>query len=163
MSSNHSVPAISILTSVFEVFCYTHDMKKVESAGGVIINDADEVVVVYTDTHSWQFPKGTVEENERYFDTALREIEEETGLVDLEYIKDLPVYSRVSTHEENTEREIHYFLFKTKRLDLNPSAEVTQCKWIPLQDVERQLTYSEDKEFIKQVMQQGLLAVRDNG
>ncbi|HUC96479.1 MAG TPA: hypothetical protein VMR16_02310 [Candidatus Saccharimonadales bacterium] len=32
-------------------------MNKVESVGG-IINEFDEVVIVFTDTKSWQFPKG---------------------------------------------------------------------------------------------------------
>ncbi len=34
-----------------------------ESAGGVIVNENNEVVIVFTNTKSWQFPKGTVEKN----------------------------------------------------------------------------------------------------
>lgn len=137
-------------------------MEKIESAGGVIINECDEVVIVFTDTHSWQFPKGTVEKNEKYLDTALREIKEETGLSNLEYINSLPIYSRLSTHEPNTSREIHYFLFKTQKQILNPSAEVSQCKWIAIQKVEEELTYPEDKTFIKGILKDGLISVRNH-
>ena len=123
-------------------------MKKIESAGGVILNELNEVVIVFTDTKSWQFPKGTVENGEKYLETAIREIWEETGLKNLEYVKELPVYSRVSTHEENTIRYIHYFLFYTKKQYLMPSSEVTECKWVPIDEVEKELTYDEDKKFI---------------
>ncbi len=68
-------------------------MKK-ESAGGVIVNEKNEVVIVFTDTKSWQFPKGTVEKDEDYLKTAIREIEEETGLKNLKLIKKFPVYTR---------------------------------------------------------------------
>ena len=128
-------------------------MKKVESAGGVIINELNELVVVFSDIKSWQFPKGTVEDGEEYFGTAIREIKEETGLVELTFIKKLPIYSRVSTHEKDTIREIHYFLFRTKKQNLNPSAEVTDCKWVPIDAVEDKLTYPEDKKFITEIRQ----------
>jgi 8-oxo-dGTP pyrophosphatase MutT (NUDIX family) len=136
-------------------------MRKIESAGGVIINEFNEVVIVFTDTHSWQFPKGTVENNEKYLDTALREIEEETGLKNLEYVKPLPIYSRISTHEKDTRREIHYFLFKIQKQDLVPSAEVTQSKWVAIQKVDEELTYPEDKTFIKEALQNGLMTTRN--
>jgi len=126
-------------------------MNRVESAGGVILNELNEVVIVFTNTKSWQFPKGTVEKDEQYLETAVREIWEETGLKNLEYIKELPVYSRVSTHEENTIRYIHYFLFRTHKQKLMPSAEVTDCKWIHIDKVDSELTYVEDKKFIMNI------------
>ena len=126
-------------------------MNRVESAGGVILNELNEVVIVFTNTKSWQFPKGTVEKGEQYLETAVREIEEETGLKNLEYVKELPIYSRVSTHEENTIRYIHYFLFRTHKQELIPSAEVTDCKWIHIDKVDSELTYVEDKKFIMNI------------
>lgn len=123
-------------------------MLKLDSAGGVIINKLSEVVVVFTNTNSWQFPKGTVEKGESFFDTALREIKEETGLTGLKQIKQLPSYSRISTHEKNTIRNIHYFLFTTVKKHLKPNAEISKCRWVPFGKVENLLTYPEDKEFI---------------
>jgi 8-oxo-dGTP pyrophosphatase MutT (NUDIX family) len=123
-------------------------MKTIDSAGGVILNELKEVVIVYTNTKSWQFPKGTVEKDEKFIDTALREIKEETGLSDLKLIKRLPSYSRVSTHENNTIRNIHYFLFTTNKTSLTPDAEITDCKWTPINEADNLLTYPEDKQFI---------------
>jgi len=123
-------------------------MKTIESAGGVILNEFNEVVMVFTDTKSWQLPKGTVKKGEKYIDTAIREIEEETGLTNLTYIKELPVYSRISTREADTLRYIHYFLFHTKKQDLSPNSEVTECKWVSINKIDEELTYEEDKKFI---------------
>jgi diadenosine hexaphosphate hydrolase (ATP-forming) len=123
-------------------------LKTVESAGGVIVNELGEVVIVYNNTKSWQFPKGTVKAGEEYLQTALREIAEETGLKELTYVKDLPVYSRISKHQEDTKRIIHYFLFRTKNQLLQPSAEIRFSKWITLDEVDKHLTYPEDRKFI---------------
>jgi len=126
-------------------------MKK-ESAGGIIVNELNEVVMVFTDTKSWQFPKGTVEKGEGYLKTALREIREETGLANLKLIKKLPRYTRISNDEgHKVYREIHYFLFNKRKQKLKPGAEVTACKWIPIADAEKKLTYKKDKEFFRKI------------
>lgn len=127
------------------------EMKK-ESAGGIIVNELDEVVMVFTDTKSWQFPKGTVERGEGYLKTALREIKEETGLINLKLIKKLPRYTRISDDEGNkVYRDIHYFLFNKRKQKLKPSAEITACEWIPLDKAEDKITYKEDKEFFRRI------------
>ena len=124
-------------------------MKK-ESAGGVIVNEFNEIAVVFTDTKSWQFPKGTIEKGEEYFETALREIKEETGLTELKLISKLPVYTRISSKTKEP-RDLHYFLFHVKKQELKPSMEITDAKWIPLNRIEDLLTYKEDKEFFRKI------------
>lgn len=93
------------------------------SSGGIILNDYNELVVVFTDTKSWQFPKGTVEKGEKYFNTAVRGIEEETGLKDLQFIEKLPMYTRIC-RDKKSYRDIHYFFFNTIKQPLLPSAGV---------------------------------------
>lgn len=126
-------------------------MKK-ESAGGIIINKLGEVLIVLNDTGSWQFPKGTVEKGERYLDTALREIKEETGLSDLELIKKLPKYTRLLVDKDKkVMRDIHYFLFRTLKRDVKSMTEVKGIKWLPLNKVKEKLTYPKDKEFFEKI------------
>ncbi len=123
-----------------------------ESAGGIIVNEKNEVVVVFTDTKSWQFPKGTVEKGENYFKTAIREIEEETGLKNLKLIKKLQTYIR-SSHDKGKPiiRGIHYYLFNINKQKVIPKAEVSKCEWISINKAEDKLTYGEDKEFFNKV------------
>ena len=64
------------------------------TAGGIIINELEEVVVVNQNHDSWSLPKGHVEKKETILDAAKREIYEETGLKNILYIKDLGYYDR---------------------------------------------------------------------
>jgi len=123
-------------------------MKKAESAGGIIINQYSEIVMVFTDTKSWQFPKGGVEAGESYIDAALREVEEETGLSGMQLVKQLPMYTRIS-RDGQTSRDIFYFLFWMEKVEVHPSAEVTECLWVPFEEVESKITYEKDKEFFR--------------
>ena len=57
-------------------------MKEAVSCGGVVIYRGKGLLLYknYKDRYrGWVFPKGTVEANEQYEETALREVKEETG------------------------------------------------------------------------------------
>ena len=62
-------------------------------AGGIVINDKNEVAIVNQNHDSYSLPKGHVDDNESYLEAAKREIYEETGIEDLIYIKELGKYS----------------------------------------------------------------------
>jgi mutator protein MutT len=128
-------------------------MIKMHSAGGIIINELNEVAIVFTNTKSWQFPKGGIEPGETHAETAIREIQEETGLKDITLVKELPEYSRLSTLAKDTRLHIYYFLFRTKKQKLVPSAEISQCKWVAIDKAKDELTYPKDKKFIMAVKQ----------
>ena len=53
------------------------------TAGGVIINEFEEIVIVNQNHDSWSLPKGHVEKNETLLEAANREIHEETGLLNI--------------------------------------------------------------------------------
>lgn len=60
-----------------------------ETAGGVVFRRTDrgvEILMIQDAKDRWTIPKGHVEKGERLEETALREIEEETGLSDLKII-----------------------------------------------------------------------------
>ena len=52
----------------------------VEAAGGVVENSSGELLMISSRGH-WDLPKGHVEEGETGREAALREVEEETGIV----------------------------------------------------------------------------------
>ena len=54
--------------------------KYVECAGGIVINNKKEVVVVNQNHDSWSLPKGHVDKGEDKLTTAKREIFEESGI-----------------------------------------------------------------------------------
>jgi 8-oxo-dGTP pyrophosphatase MutT (NUDIX family) len=55
----------------------------VEAAGGLVYNNKKEILFIYRN-NKWDLPKGGIEKNETHQEAALREVEEETGVKDLE-------------------------------------------------------------------------------
>lgn len=64
-------------------------MVQVEAAGGVVKNHNNETLFIFRNDF-WDLPKGHVDPGEVHLQTALREVEEETGLDKLLVIKPLP-------------------------------------------------------------------------
>ena len=58
-------------------------MKVVTAAGGMVINSKEEILFIYRN-HRWDLPKGKTEKDESIEDSAIREVEEETGVQGLE-------------------------------------------------------------------------------
>ncbi len=48
-------------------------------------------------------------------------------------------------------RDIHYYLFNINNQKVIPNAEVSKCKWIPINKVKDKLTYEKDKEFFDKI------------
>ena len=55
-------------------------MKRTQSAGGVVLNKKNEVLVVNQRGNSWSLPKGHIEDGEDKIQTAKREVYEESGI-----------------------------------------------------------------------------------
>jgi diadenosine hexaphosphate hydrolase (ATP-forming) len=56
-------------------------LRTVEGAGGVVINGAGRVLMIRHKNGTWVFPKGHIEAGESKVDAAVREVEEEAGVV----------------------------------------------------------------------------------
>lgn len=58
-------------------------MRVVTAGGGMVINPKKEILFIYRNNR-WDLPKGKIEKNEDVRTCAIREVEEETGVRDLE-------------------------------------------------------------------------------
>src|SRR3989344_4107647 len=100
-----------------------------KSAGGVVLNSQGQVVVTNQNNNSWSLPKGHVEDGEELLDTAKREVWEETGITDLQFVEKCPIYSRYKIgldgkEDDQTEfKELQFFIFKIQQLELMPQDE----------------------------------------
>lgn len=65
---------------------FTHFLKVIEAAGGIIKNDHNEILFIRR-LGKWDLPKGKIEKDESLENAALREVEEETGLNNMELQK----------------------------------------------------------------------------
>jgi 8-oxo-dGTP pyrophosphatase MutT (NUDIX family) len=128
-------------------------MIKTESAGGVVLNRKGEVLVVNQNGTSWSLPKGHIEKGEDALTAAKREIYEESGVRDLELIRELGGYERFRIGKDGGEnrselKTIHLFLFRTAEMELSPvDAENPEARWVERDRVAELLTHPKDKEY----------------
>ncbi len=128
-------------------------MKKTKSSGGIILNSKNQVLVVNQRGTSWSLPKGGIEKGENKIQAAKREIYEESGIKELEFVKDLGSYQRYKMDKYNKDdkselKTIFMSLFKTDENKLKPiDPHNPEAKWVDKEKVADLLTHKKDKEF----------------
>jgi 8-oxo-dGTP pyrophosphatase MutT (NUDIX family) len=126
--------------------------KRTMSAGGVIVNEFNEIVVVSQKGVSWSLPKGHLEKGETELEGAIREIYEESGIKSPEFVKPLGSYERYGMSNRLEFKKITFFLFKTKKIKLSPvDPENPEARWVPKNEVAKLLTNSKDKKFFLKI------------
>jgi len=133
----------------------TKNTQKAECAGGIIINQLNKIAIVNQNYDSWSLPKGHIDKGETAIDAAIREIYEETGIINPTLIKKVGVYERyrigLDGNDDLSElKRIHIFLFKSTQKILKPiDKNNPEAKWIDIKEVENYLTHREDINFFK--------------
>jgi ADP-ribose pyrophosphatase YjhB (NUDIX family) len=134
-------------------------MKHTESAGGIVLNNSGQVLVVSQHGTSWSLPKGHIEAGEDHLAAARREIHEESGVTQLEYVRDLGSYqrhriSRTGGDDASELKTIHMFLFKTTQEALRPiDPENPEARWVEKTAVAEMLTHQADRDFFLQAIE----------
>ncbi len=133
-------------------------MKQTQSAGGVVVNSHGHILVVNQNGTSWSLPKGHIDPGEDALTAARREIYEESGITELEYVRELGCYQRHRLSEDNADdvselKTIFMFLFRTTQERLQPvDPENPEALWVKKADVAEILTHRKDKEFFLSVV-----------
>jgi len=128
-------------------------MKQTNSSGGVVVNTNGDVLVVSQHGSSWSLPKGGIEPGEEALAAAQREILEESGISELNFVKELGIYQRFRIGfdggEDKSElKSISMFLFTTGQMDLDPQdSDNPEARWVQPDQVEDLLTHAKDKSF----------------
>jgi len=112
------------------------------AAGGKVINSKGELLFIKREG-VWDLPKGFVEKGESLEQGAIREIEEETGVSELEIIDKLTTtYHTYRYHGKLVLKISHWFNVKsTFEGELKPQIEegITGVKWLDKKGVEQAL------------------------
>ena len=133
-------------------------MKKTFTAGGVVLNEKGEVLVVNQRGNSWSLPKGHIDPGEDDITAAKREIAEESGITELDYIRPLGTYERFRIGKNGGEdkselKQMRFFLFRTKQTKLAPTDPYNpEARWVPRESVSELLTHPRDREFFLSVL-----------
>jgi 8-oxo-dGTP pyrophosphatase MutT (NUDIX family) len=105
----------------------------IKAAGGLVVNEKDEVLFMFR-RGKWDLPKGKLDPGETLEECALREVMEETGVVEL-ILKKFLLVTRHDYEERGKwiSKESHWYLMKTTSdQPLIPQTEedITELKWV---------------------------------
>lgn len=94
----------------------------------------------------WTLPKGKLLDGETHERAALREVEEETGLL-CEVLR--PVGDTAYVDRKGREKVVSYWLMKPLSGSFRPSEEVDELRWLPLDDALALLSYEQDRALVR--------------
>ncbi len=124
------------------------------SAGIVLFKrdgvDLDFLLLQYPQGH-WDFAKGHVEDGENVKETALRELEEETGLSDVEIIDGflIPMFYEYNEGKVLHKKRVDYFLGELNGAsDIVLSHEHIGSNWFGYEKSLEQLTFDNAKDIL---------------
>ena len=124
----------------------------VRAAGGVVVRGTgteNEVLLVHRPQYDdWTFPKGKVEPGESDEECAVREVEEETGLLcslgrELEPTSYLDAKQRLKT--------VRYWVMEMVAGTLQFDFEVDAARWVAVREAGELLTYPRDVELLAEL------------
>ena len=124
-------------------------------AGGVVRNAQGEVLLLKHKSGSWVFPKGHIDPGETALEAALREVEEEAGVVAV--CPDENETFRTRYHNDKGElREITYFALRTEaQAPVLREALFQQGGFFSPERALAQLSFEEDKEMLEAFLSSG--------
>ncbi len=109
------------------------DFQFIEAAGGIVQNQKNEILLIYRNG-CWDLPKGKVEKGEPVRLAAVREVEEECGLVGPEITDELSsTYHTYNIKGINYLKRTHWYSMKyEKEHALIPQIEegITKAEWV---------------------------------
>ena len=134
------INSIGVFSNEFEITINVFKKKfpEIIAAGGKVINNKSEILFIYRNK-KWDLPKGKAEKNENISQTALREVEEETGIKNLSIIKPLDkTYHIFKRGKTNYLKTTYWFEMKSDyngKFKPQKKEGITRVEWIGVENL----------------------------
>ena len=132
------------------------------SAGGIVYkkepNQTLWLIIQHAGKGHWGFPKGHVAdkiENEQMEAAALREVEEEGGIV-AQIVNETPIRNEYfyQLHGKSRKKHVYYYLMEYISGNIaDHDHEISDIKWATKEEVLETITFQTEKEIFKKIIQ----------
>ncbi|MPS65669.1 MULTISPECIES: NUDIX domain-containing protein [unclassified Chryseobacterium] len=156
---NTSVKELNVFgENIDEIWTEFQNFFRIIEAAGGIVNDADGNILFIKRLGKWDLPKGKMEKGESREESAVREIEEETGLKDVELVRFINTTYHIYI-ERNGDKVLkctHWFEMNFNGEDTSkPQIEegITEVAWKNTSQIEEEVfpsTFKNIKLIIKE-------------
>ena len=124
-----------------------------KSCGVVVVLTSTEpkYLLLHYEAGHWDFVKGNVELNESEKDTAIRELQEETGIVDIRFFEGFREKIEYFYRRQGAtiHKEVVFFLAETHTEKVTLSFEHVGYAWLNYQNSLEKLTFQNAKDVLQ--------------
>jgi ADP-ribose pyrophosphatase YjhB (NUDIX family) len=110
----------------------------IQAAGGLVNTTGEHILLIFR-KGKWDLPKGKLDEGELLEVCAVREVEEETKVQNIQLEKLITItYHNYYEKEKNILKETHWYLMYSKeKQSLTPQTEedIEKCEWVPIYNI----------------------------
>jgi bis(5'-nucleosidyl)-tetraphosphatase len=135
-------------------------MSKEKSAGAIIFRLENEKILYLVlhypfsskaNKEYWDLAKGHIEQGESEKDTARREVQEETGLTNIEFFDGFreEIHYWFQWEGKKISKTVAFYLAQTKEKDVTISEEHIGFLWLPFKEAVEKLTYENAKQILQ--------------
>lgn len=135
----------------------SQSVRRIKAGGGVVLNESGEVLMIFRNS-VWDLPKGKWDEGETISECAIREVEEETGVTNIQLGSFLLITRHFYTDSQGwVLKETYWYRMQAPNQTLKPQTEegISEVCWVKQSNLHKHLlnTYYS----IKQVLQTATL------
>lgn len=125
------------------------------SAGGLVVDHglSTAAIIGRLDRRGrilWSLPKGHIEPGETAEEAAVREIEEETGIVGAIVAPLGTIDFWFVAEDRRVHKTVHHFLLRAMGGELSDAdIEVAEVAWVPVAELEARLAYADERRLVR--------------
>ena len=133
-------------------------MFREKSCGAVVYQKKDNTanyLLLHYEAGHWDFVKGNVEPNESEKSTVLRELQEETGIVDAQFIEGFKERVEYFYRRQGAtiHKEVIFYLIETHTEKVELSFEHVGFVWLDYQHAIEKLNFSNAKKVLQKAQE----------
>jgi 8-oxo-dGTP pyrophosphatase MutT (NUDIX family) len=107
----------------------------IEAAGGCVFNQKGQLLVIYR-RNSWDLPKGKIDAGETPDIAAIREVQEETGVLNLSIAHEITQTWHTYKQKNRILKKTYWYEMITSDVNLTPQLEedIEEARWVDPQE-----------------------------